>query len=82
MKFIALRVTAEIVVIVQNQNTSGGILLAMEVRCRQATDAAANHDQIKNLAGFDRRGGMLPKGIVALRMSDLERAGMASPHPG
>src|SRR5205823_7881825 len=40
-KFIALRVSAEVVVVVENQDSRGRDPRAIEVRRRQAADAAA-----------------------------------------
>jgi len=49
LEFIALCVTAEVIVIVEDQYASIGMFLAIEMGGRQSTDASANHDQIVDI---------------------------------
>ena len=49
LELIALCVTAEIIVIVENQDTRIGMLLPIEMSGRQSADARADDDQIVNV---------------------------------
>src|SRR6266576_1976173 len=80
VKLVALGMTAEIIVVIENQDASGRILFAAKIRGRQPAYAAARDHQIIGLARFDGRASLLPKTPVALRVGSLERAIMASAH--
>ena len=49
LELIALRVTAEIIVIVENQDTRIGMFLPIKMGGRQSTDAGADNNQIVNV---------------------------------
>ncbi len=66
MKLIALGVSAEVVVIVENQDARlGSRSLAKEMRRRESADAAPHHHQIVGLSGVNRGPGLGPESAVA-----------------
>ena len=52
--------------------------LAIEVRGREAADAAAHDDEVVGFARVLRRAGCVPEGTVAQGVRGIERAGMAT----
>jgi hypothetical protein len=74
--------SAEIIVIVENQDASRGIQLAKEICGRESADSAPNHDQVQFFAGFPGGAGFLPEIGVANVVCDLEGTGVASAEPG
>lgn len=82
LEFVASRVTAEVVVILEQENTRVGLLLAIEVRCREATDAAPHDDQIvevvPRVVGFVNRPPVGPP-VPGEFVSRFERTRVASP---
>src|SRR5262249_30723197 len=65
-KFIALGVSAEVVVIVENQNARiAAYLLTIKVRGRESADTAANDDEVVRFLGFFRRTERIPMFTVA-----------------
>ena len=79
-EFVALGVAAEIVVIVEDQDSGGRHGAPVEPCCRKPADAAANHDEI--IAFLDRQA--VDRKLAAFageRMRDLERALVLSAHP-
>ena len=82
MELVALRVAAEIVVIVEYQDAGGvAVDFAIEPRGRQAADAAAHHDQVDMLV--DRQGGEVEGAALAADlMSDFKGSWMAAPQTG
>ncbi len=81
-EFIALGVTADIVVVVEDQNARGLVSGAVEVRRREPADAAADDDQIVILAGRGDRAGLRPEVGVAQRVGGLETARMIAAQSG
>ncbi len=75
-ELVALGVTAEIVVGVQDENAGLGMLLPVEVRCRQAADAGAHHDQV--VAFLDSGASEVERPSVAQPMCRLERTDVAA----
>ena len=80
MKFVTLGVTAEIVMVLNDENFRLGILPAVEIRRRQAADAAAHHDEIVTLVRGIHFWRLCPEIAVAQFMRAFERAGMAAAH--
>src|SRR5258708_12201527 len=80
VEFVAFGVTAEIVMIVENEDAAIGLgLCAVEVRGGEAADAAADDDQVVFFARI-RGGGRWY--AVAQCMSVLEGAGMTAAQAG
>src|SRR5882724_7707215 len=80
VEFVAFGVTAEIVMIVENEDAAMGLgLCAIEVRGGEAADAAADDDQV---VFFARIGGRGPGRAVAQCMSVLEGASMTAAQAG
>ena len=66
MKFVALGVAAEIVVVFENEDARLAARgFAVEVRCRQSADAAANDDQIVGFAGIFGLARRVPECAIA-----------------
>ncbi len=82
MEFVALGVTAEIVVVVENEDARGLVLGAVEMRRRQPADAAADDDQIVSLAGRGDRARLRPEIAVAQRVRRFESPRMAAAQAG
>src|SRR6266481_1557610 len=81
LKLVASRMPAEVVVIVENQNSGlGSRLLAIEIGRRQTADAAANHYQVVFFVGVSRIPCTLPKGAIAQRVGHIKSPWLASPH--
>ena len=74
--------TAEIIVIVQNQDARPGMLFAIEVCRRQATDATANDHEVVSFARIDRLSCRLQKHSVAHSVGDFIRPIVAIAHAG
>src|SRR5262249_48473195 len=81
-ELVALGMTAEIIVVLENEDARIRIRFAIEIRRGKAADASADDDQIKLLPCFDRFSGVLPEVPVAHAVSDLERTDVASAQPG
>jgi hypothetical protein len=80
-ELVARGVAAEIVAIVEHQNTRGRHRTTIIPRCGEPADAAANHDEI--VALLDRRiAGVKIDAVARECMRDLERAVMLAPHTG
>src|SRR5882762_5476899 len=75
-EFVAFGVAAEIVVGIQDQHTGVRAALPVEVCCRQAADAGADHGQI--VAFGERRSRYVERGAVAQPMRRLEGTRMAA----
>ena len=54
VEFVALRVAAEVIVVVEQQDARLRIGIAIEERGRQATDAGTDHDKVKLLVEVER----------------------------
>ncbi len=52
------------------------------MRRGESADAAAHHNQIKALTGFDRLSGLLPEIAIAQAVRNFKTSHMASPHAG
>ena len=73
LELVALGVSAEVVVIVEDEDACFcACCLAIEVRRCQAADAAADNNQIVGLAGVDRLASLVPKRAVAQAMRGIE----------
>ena len=80
-ELVARGVTAEVVVVVEEQDTRVvARLLAEEVRRGEPADAAAHHDQIIRLTRVSDGAGLLPKRAVPQRVRQLPRAVVAAAH--
>jgi hypothetical protein len=80
-KLIAFRVAAEVVVIVDNEDTrTRSQLFLVVVRCRQAADSTANNNQIVLFAVVDLVSRIVPAFTVPHMVSVFERAGVAAAH--
>ena len=72
-EFVALGVSAEIVVVIENEDASlRARRLAIEVRRREAADAAADNDQIVGFAGVFGLARRVPERAVAQAVSGVE----------
>ncbi len=80
VKFVALGMTAEIIVIVENEDARLGPCLEVEISRGKAAYAAAHHHQIEFLTAVVKRGGAVPEISVAQFMRRFEGTGMAAPH--
>ena len=79
LKLVALGVAAEVVVVVQDQDFGGCAHgFPVEVGRREPADAAADHHQIKVLAGA----GPGPARTVAQRMGDFKGTWVRTAHAG
>ncbi len=66
MKLVSLGVSAEIIVVIQNQDSGlGADGFAEEVRRGKPTDAAADDHQVIGFTAVGRRGGLVPELGVA-----------------
>ncbi len=80
MEFVALGVTAEIIVIVEQKDAAAAAALrAVEMRGGKPADAGADDDEIVALAGVLERWRRL---AVAQRVGSLEGARMTAAHAG
>ena len=79
LEFIALGVTAEIIVVVEQQDPRLGVRGPVEVGGRQAADPGPDDDQGVFLADVDRLRQAL---AVAQLVEDLEGADVAATQPG
>jgi len=76
-------VTAEIIVIVEDQDARGGTRLGpIEIGRGEPADAATDDDQIVILTRLDRPRAGFGEGAVAQPVCGLEAAGMAAPQSG
>jgi len=82
MKLVALGVTAEIVVIVENKNPRVGALLAIKMRRRQAADAGAHDNEVVVLSRRSDFAGLKQELAVAQTMGGFESAWMTAAQPG
>jgi hypothetical protein len=80
VKLVALRVTAEVIVIVENQNARAVRALAKKVRGREPADSAAHDNEIVRLARVCDRGRWLGQQSIAQRVRSFERSGMTAAH--
>ena len=73
-ELVALGVSAEVVVIVEDEDARlvAG-LLAIEIGRRQSADAASDDDEVVALGGFGRLGGGVPESVIAQRVCILVR---------
>jgi hypothetical protein len=73
VELIALGVSAEVIVIVKNQDARlGSRNFAKKVRRREPADSAAHHHQIVSLPGVNRGPGLAPKSAVAQAVCHFE----------
>ena len=80
LELVALGVAAEVVVVLENQDTGvRASLLAEEIGRRQTTEAGTDDDQIVGLAGVLR---LIKRHPVTGGVRRLERARMRAPHAG
>ena len=80
IEFVALRMAAEVVVIVENEDAARAAgMLAIEMRGGKTRDARAHHDEIVSFAGIDGGGRGLS---VAQGVGGFERSGMTAAHAG
>ncbi|MCY1451185.1 hypothetical protein D9M71_680400 [compost metagenome] len=80
-ELIALGMAAEVVVVLEDQNLRSRVFLAVEERCRQAADAAADHHQVVLFAdrqGVGDEGFFLPAHLVR----NVESAGVTAAQTG
>ena len=79
LKLIALRVSAEVIVVLEDEDARrlAGSLME-EARGREAADAAAHHDQVVGFARAFRLPGAVPEGTVAQPMRHFKRTGVAA----
>jgi hypothetical protein len=82
VELIALGVTTEVVVVVQDQHARAGTRFAIEIRGGQSADAAADDYEIVDLARLFEAGGRGPEVAVPEMVGCLERPGVAPPHAG
>ena len=81
LELVPLGVTAEIVMVVEDQDASAGTRSrTIEIGRSKPADAAAHNDQIVTLPGFDRIRPGFRIGAVTQRVGGLEAAGMAAAH--
>ena len=82
-KLVALRVAAEVVVVVEDQDAGVRIRARpIEVCGRQPADAAADNHEIVRFARIDRAAGPRPERSVAQRVRHVERSVVAAAHAG
>ena len=77
-ELVALGMAAEIIVVVQDQHARLRPRRAIEMRRRQAADAAADHDQLVARRLVRRLVGGGPERAVPQAVRGFERAGMAA----
>ena len=78
-ELVAARVSAEVVVVVEDEDARGGAgNLAKEPGRGQPADASAHDHQIVALAGIGGRTGAVPERPVAQRVGDFERSVVAA----
>ena len=80
-EFVAPGVPAEVVVIVENENTRSRARATIEPRGRQAADAGADHDEVEALLDRQLIGGEAAA-RARLRVRGLERAVVLAAQPG
>ena len=81
LKFVALGVPAEVVMIIEDQDARARArLLAIEVGCRQTTDTAPHHYKIVGFASAFRIGSSAPESFVPQLVRDLEGTGVVPSH--
>ena len=79
-ELVALRVAAEVVVVVEDEHLRAAADVADEVvRRRQPAQPPADHDEVVRLAGVDRAG-EIPAAAIAQLVRDLERSLVAAAH--
>src|SRR5579871_3519406 len=82
-EFIALRVPAKIIVIVQDEDAGfPAIGLAIEVSGGETADATTNNDEIVGFTGILGLASGIPEGAVAKTVGGVEGTGMAPAHAG
>src|SRR5262245_38381396 len=82
-ELIARRVTTEVIVVVEEQDTRVvARLLAEEIRSGEPADAAAHHDQIIRLTRVRNGTGLLPERAVPQCVCQLPRAVVTAAHAG
>src|SRR6266853_881830 len=83
MEFIALGVSAEIIMIFQNKNLRAfACALAIEMRSSQAADSPAHDNQVIFFSKSCGSRRVLPERSVAQAVGDFKRSGMASAQAG
>ena len=81
-KFITFRMSAEIVVIVEDKNAGRRpSLFAIEVCGCQTTDTAPHNYKVIRLARLDWLARFLPEISISHAMSSFKCSGMTAPHP-
>src|SRR5207302_10270042 len=79
-KLIALGMTAEIIVIVENQDSSVGICFTKEMSGCKSADTASHDDQVVGFLGIFWFSGGIPERAIAQTVRGLKRSRMTSPH--
>src|SRR5215469_8542598 len=83
VEFVALSVSAKIVVIVENQNAGGRSgMLPVEIGRGKAADPATDNDQVILFSGLHGLACFFPEAAVAQGMRYFKRTGMAASHAG
>src|ERR1019366_1680038 len=82
-EFVALGVSTEVVVVVEDENAGFRTgCFAVEVSGGQAANAAADDDQVVGFAGFFGLARRIPECAVAQGVSSVEGTGVAATHAG
>src|SRR5579859_626844 len=81
-KFVAFGVTAKVIVIVEDENASVGLLRAPEISSGEAADATADDDEIVRFAGVRRLPRGFPEIAVAQFVRVFKRTGVAATEAG
>ena len=81
-KFVALGVTAEIVVVVENEDAGVRMFCPIEMRCREPADAAAHDDEIVGFIRWLEIVRLRPEIAVAQAVRGFKCAGMTAAQPG
>ena len=79
MKFIAFGVASEVIMVFEDENLRAwSYALSVEIRCRKATDSAADDNQIVFFGEALRRACTVPKRAVTQTVSDFKCPRMAA----
>ena len=82
-EFVALGVSAEVVVIVENEDASlGSRCPPIEVRRSEPADTTADYDEIVGFPGVLGLAGRIPESAIAHAVRRLKRTRMATAHSG
>src|SRR4029077_9709982 len=83
LELVALGVSPEVIVIVENKNAGRGPpQLAEKVRSGKSADASAHNHQVISLAAVGGFSGLLPESSIAQAMGRLEGPGVAAAEAG